>query len=248
MLTPVVITFTLLAVIFYVSKFLTAYIFLIFVRFTGSQHFSMVALTALLFPGTIVHELAHLFTAEILRVPTGKLSLEPQIPHDLSTGKNYSSVVFGNVEIARTDPVRRYIIGLAPVFCGIILLSSIANFFIPLLESHYAQLLTGSALNVQDLLLTASMIYLFFSISNSMFSSPSDLKGFGAFLAVIILLGLGAYFLGIQFGLSHNSQQIVIRALGQINLSLGIILVTNLVLLSLIRIVLELFTPRLKRR
>ena len=78
---------------------------------TRSRAAGVTVVSLLTFPGTVVHELSHLFTAEVLGVHTGKLTLVPENIQE-------ADVKAGSVMIAQSDPFRRYIIGLAPIFPG----------------------------------------------------------------------------------------------------------------------------------
>src|SRR5690348_13575392 len=83
-------------------------------RVFNSQKTVIHLLSFLFLPGVIVHEMAHLLVANILLVPTGEVEFFPEIRGD--------EVKMGSVEIARTDPVRRFIIGAAPLFVGLFVL------------------------------------------------------------------------------------------------------------------------------
>ena len=114
---------------------------------TRSRPMAIWIVSIIFFPGTVVHELAHLFTAEILGVRTGKLTLVPE-------SLEGNEINAGAVMIAATDPFRRTLIGLAPVYVGIIVL------------------VATSSLTVLPIL----TFYIMFAVSNSMFSSEEDMK------------------------------------------------------------------------
>src|SRR5947209_5745118 len=95
--------------IYVLSRALTQTIFNLTYLLTRARSIAVTLITLLNFPGTVIHELAHLFTAEILGVHTGKLSLVPESIAE-------PNIKAGSVMIAATDPFRRYAIGLAPVF------------------------------------------------------------------------------------------------------------------------------------
>ncbi|MBF8250153.1 MAG: hypothetical protein HW400_754, partial [Candidatus Levybacteria bacterium] len=78
---------------------------------TLSKFLSINLLSFIFLPGIIVHELSHLFVAMILFVPVGEMEFVPK--------KHGNSVKLGSVEIAKTDPIRRSLIGFAPVFAGL---------------------------------------------------------------------------------------------------------------------------------
>ena len=138
-----------------------------------------------LLPGVIVHELAHLIIAEVMLVHTGGLnfSLEP----------DGDRVVLGSVGIEKTDPIRRAIIGFAPVFIGILLISFSVFYFLSdkSLVSFPANYLL--------------VFFIVFEIGNTMFSSKKDLEGTIQLLIVIVLFIFACYFVGIRLPQSFFS-------------------------------------------
>lgn len=117
-----------------------------------------------LLPGTFLHEVGHLICAEFMMVRTDDLTLVPEIRAD-------GSVKLGGVKIQQTDTVRRTIIGLAPVFFGLLIIW-VATWF----------------QNTPGVL----YVYLLIQISLTMFSSAKDLEGaaVGMILIILILVGL----------------------------------------------------------
>ena len=67
-----------LVILYFLSRWLSERMFMFFLLLTRSRPAAISFLLVLEFPGTAIHELSHLFTAEILGVRTGKLSLEPE--------------------------------------------------------------------------------------------------------------------------------------------------------------------------
>jgi len=130
----------------------------------------------LLLPGVLLHELSHLLTAEILQVPTGHISLSPHLDKD--------QLKLGSAQIGLTDPIRLTLIGTAPFLAGTITLWLI--------------LVVGLRLDLNQLALPIFnywhllFYYLIFAISNTMFSSPSDLQA-AALPVVLLLIILGLF-------------------------------------------------------
>ncbi len=129
-------------------------------------------------PGVIVHELAHLISAEVMLVRTGGLSFA-LVPDE-------DKVVLGSVGIERTDPVRRAIIGFAPVFIGILIISFFVFYFL----SEKSPL--GFPWNY------LLVFFMVFQIGNTMFSSRKDLEGTFQLLLVISVAIIVGYFLGFK--------------------------------------------------
>lgn len=200
-------------ILYLISHALTQTMFFFFWRLSRSRNFAISATTLLLFPGTVIHELAHLFTAEVLGVPTGKLTL---VPEGLSPGEN--EIRTGSVSIAKTGPFRRAIIGIAPVFVGLAALGVLAYFVPEVLQEGKTYVLVGIG-------------YLMFAISNSLFASSEDLVGFWP---IAITIGLVVAAAGIS-GLRIEATGQILTVFNQITVallqSLALVLALNIILL-----------------
>lgn len=229
-----------LIALYFLSRWVTQrlYTFLILVFHARSVAVSL--LLVLEFPGTVVHELAHLFTAEILGVKTGKLKLEPESIRE-------DNIKSGSVQVAVTDPFRRYIIGLAPLFVGILVLTAISYFLPGLINSVFSaskeEALQGSPWYANPSLYFLILAgYLMFAVSNAMFSSPQDLAGFIPFAIALALFVGGAYFLGLRIALTGAVLEFVLRILTTLTKSLGVVLGVNAGLLLIISLLTHLMT------
>ena len=177
----------------------------------------------ILFPGTVIHELSHLFTAEILGVKTGKLTLAPESIED-------ENIPVGSVELMETDPFRRSIIGLAPFVTGLMGLIGLSwilpNLWRDTLAAYNQEVLFSSPSSYL-LLLTS---YLLFCISNTMFSSTEDMKGVIPLASVLGMIGAGMYVAGVRIGITGVLEEKVVAVLSAISKSLSVVLVLNLLL------------------
>lgn len=160
------------------SKLLIQSLGRLFLTLTGS-HTKMVHLLALLFlPGTFVHESAHAFVATITLVTVHDFHLFPKVEEN--------GIRLGSVEISRSDPFRRALIGVAPIIMGVISLLTITwlvEYKIPVAWSSWWIYLLLS--------------YATFVISNTMFSSKKDIEG--AILTIVLLICLVAALLILKF-------------------------------------------------
>lgn len=164
--------------LFFLSKLLVRSISLFFLKVARRENLAIRLFHLFLLPGVIVHELAHLIVAELMLVRTGGLSFTPEPDGD--------RVVMGSVAIQETDPIRRAIIGFAPVFVGILIISFFVFFFLS----------EKSPLGFPwDYLL---VFFAVFQIGNTMFSSSKDLEGSLFLLIVIFLAAAVCYFLGVR--------------------------------------------------
>jgi len=137
----------------------------------------VVFLVALLFlPGVIVHELSHYLVATLLFVKTGKIEFMPVVRGD--------SVKLGSVEVSHTDPLRKFLIGIAPIVVGLVLL--FASFYY----------LTTAYLPISPWIQFVLLGIIAFELSNTMFSSRKDMEGVLPLLVVFVLATVGGLFFG----------------------------------------------------
>ncbi len=142
----------------------------------------------LLLPGVVIHELSHLFASVVLFVPVGNMEFTPK--------KSGNGLKLGSIEIAKTDPIRRSIIGFAPVFLGLLLVIGIVYLF------------SVNILFFQDknpyifIALVLGIAYLLFAISNTMFSSNRDMEGTVEILITLLIIFAAAYVLGFRIPVS----------------------------------------------
>ncbi|MCX6817047.1 MAG: hypothetical protein NTZ93_04220 [Candidatus Beckwithbacteria bacterium] len=129
-----------------------------------SRLFRLLPLNLLFFillPGIFLHEMSHILMAEILGIRTGELKLRPELKD------NHLSL--GSAQIGQTDPFRMTLIGLAPLITGATVLWLLIKFN----PGGWWLILFG---------------YLMFAVSNTLFSSPSDLQSAGVPVILILLL------------------------------------------------------------
>ncbi|MBI4089319.1 MAG: hypothetical protein HY424_01270 [Candidatus Levybacteria bacterium] len=149
-----------------------------------SQFMSTNFLFFLFLPGVIIHELSHLFAAAFLLVPVGEIEFSPRITD--------SGLKLGSVKIAKTDPIRRSLIGFAPVLVGVLILIGIAYFFstnITFFKDKDIYVLGATAL---------AIVYVLFAITNTMFSSKKDMEGTLEILITILIVFAIFYILGFR--------------------------------------------------
>lgn len=167
-----------LMIIYFTSRFVMQKLFHALHRTVRSTSVSFYILSLLYLPGTLLHELSHLFTSIVLFVMPHSFDLIPKIT-ELDEGKYY--VRMGAVHHAATDPFRSMLIGAAPLFFGL-------GFFYTIFEFN---LFPHSSILVNILIL-----YLFVSISSSMFSSKQDMKE--SLMLVPFLLLIAAICVGFK--------------------------------------------------
>lgn len=208
-MTALLLVFELL-LLYFLSRWVTQAIYTFFLLLFRARSVAVSLVLVLEFPGTVIHELAHLFTAEVLGVRTGKLKLEPESIRS-------DDITSGSVMIAQSDPFRRYMIGLAPLTWGMVTLTAIA-YFIPDMGNwpYWGYIGIG---------------YLLFAVSNTMFPSPQDMKGFWPFGIVIGIIFGAFYVFGIRIVLTGQILEMTTRIFTTLTRSLGIVVIINTAIL-----------------
>ncbi len=136
------------------------------------------------FPGTFLHELSHLLSAEILRVPVHGIEFTPEYRD--------GNLKMGSVKIQKTDAVRSLLIGAAPFFTGVCILTV----FLWLAYSYIK--LSDVFSSLISFAVAILGVYLLFVITNTMFSSKKDMDGIYIFIILAASIFSAAYLLGLQ--------------------------------------------------
>jgi hypothetical protein len=220
----------------------------------------------LLAPGVILHEMSHWLMAKLLFVPTGKMVLfrthdkRPprqqryrRTPPPRPVDPNPDKVVLGYVEVAKTDPVRQSLIGLAPLITGLLVLVVLAallnirgvvldiNNMGQALLSLPEQLFSSFSHPVNFL-----WLYLVFSVSNGMLPSAADRKPWliGFFLPGAVILGLS---LAGYLRLPDDWISGIFNFMGVLAWIFAFAAMINLLLVGVV-LILEYIISRLRRR
>ena len=222
-----------LLVLWLLSRRLSQNLYITAFLLTKSRPTAIGFLSFLFFPGTVIHELAHLFTAEILGVRTSGLTLVPEGLEEKNLPAGKAGVRTGSVAIAQSDPIRRAIIGIAPVFVGLGTLG-LLSYFLPNL---WAQARADAAQNVlfssPSLYYVLITIYSLFAVSNTMFSSPEDMEGFWPVVIVISLVMGAAYMAGIRLNLTASTSASITMFLQSAAINIGYVAALNIGLFAL---------------
>lgn len=156
-----------IVLLFFLSKKLINSLSRIIFKISRSHKVLIHTMAMIFLPGTIMHELAHLFTAGVMMVPVGELTAWPEVQND--------GVRLGSVQIGKTDPLRRTLIGVAPVILGILFII-VVLYLMPITEVIWWQKILS--------------LYLVFELGNTMFSSKKDLEGIIGFVVAILVVGI----------------------------------------------------------
>jgi len=170
--------FAELSLLFILSQKLTSLLFIFLHRLTRSTKIATYCLSLLFFPGTLLHEFSHALMARFLFVPIYHMEFVPKLSGE--------TIKMGSVSIAKSDIIRRLLIGVAPFFIGTAALLGILYLAVlnHLFENRLFIIIIG---------------YLIFTIGNTLFSSKKDLEGAIEFLVIIAILAGLSYLLGFRF-------------------------------------------------
>lgn len=208
-----------LFLLYFLSHNVTMLFSRFFYRLTRNKNLTVTLLALLFLPGTILHEMAHWLTAVVLFVPAGDISLLPK----LTSG----GVILGSVSMGKTDPLRRLLIGTAPVFFGVGIIVGAVYF-----ASKY-NLLN----NNWSILLLALIV---FETGNTMFSSKKDMEGAIELLLVVIVLGGICYLIGLRIQIAtiiaFLSQPLVMAVFQKGSIYLLVPIIVDAIFISVLRI------------
>lgn len=191
-------------------------------KLTGNQKWTMVLYAILFLPGTFIHEISHFISALFLLVPVGTIDLTPSLDEERAR--------LGSVAVAKTDPARRFLVGISPLVFGLVFILLLGIFLtgnvclFSWCPSYLIRILISS--------------YLIFQISNSMFMSRKDLEGAWVLFVFVILLGVVLFFLGVRISFESESFFVTksLEVIKQINYLLLIPFGINFFLLTVAKI------------
>lgn len=168
-----------LVLLFFLSQSVVKSLSLLFFAITKSRKVTITLISILFFPGVLLHELSHYLVAMLLFVGVGELDLYPKFTD--------GEVRLGSVQIVKTDPIRRFFIGIAPLIVGLSVL---------LLGLYYA---LSSQFFMENVLFRIPVAaYLLFVVGNTMFSSRRDVEGALELLIALFVLSVALFFIGVN--------------------------------------------------
>lgn len=138
---------------------------------------------AFFLPGTFLHELSHFVTAKILAVPVGKFSVRPQ--------KREEEIVLGSVAIAKTNFIKRFLIGVSPFAFGLAAIVGVSY-------------LTIEGVIAADWKVLVLVGYFVFVVGNTMFASKKDLEGAWKMGAFVLLAVAVLYLVEARIGVNES--------------------------------------------
>ncbi len=167
--------------------------------------------TLFFLPGTIIHELSHWLVAEILQVKTGEIKIFPDWEDDGGTRR------LGSVATARSDPLRGFLIGIAPFVTGLLILTILGE----LLSRGWGVFYPWQ---------TGLIIYGIIVIGNSMMISEADRRTWPFIFFFLALISIVIY--RMQPTISPSISLLASNTLSKLDLVLGVTAGLNLVMIG----------------
>ncbi len=181
---PWAIFFTEFLVLFLTSRFLFKSFYALLHFVFHSQKAAIFLISGFFLPGVLVHELAHLIVAELLRVRTHGIEFVPEL--------SGNSLKMGGVKVEKSDILRSLLIGIAPVVVGSLLLTLsmyvLGNVF------SYSKIFSSPLAFITTILVG----YVVFVVTNTMFSSKKDVEGLFEALIIMGIIGGALYLMGLS--------------------------------------------------
>ena len=192
--------------------------------FIKSQKLVFIMVSILYFPGTIIHEMSHFFTAIILFLNVKDIRIFPEFEND--------HIRLGSVSFEKKDFIRGILVGVAPI------ISAMLIFFIVATNSLYP---------TNSLGLNILFGYLIFTISSTMFSSKKDIVDLIYIIPLAIILIVAGYYWKLDL-LSFLREDFVLKLITKffenVNFYLLFSLIINIVLLGVLKVVVFLFKSK----
>ncbi len=202
---------------------------------TGHPALALWIFFLIFLPGTLIHELSHWLAAKLLVVPTGRISLWPQ-------SKGDGSVWLGTIQVARTDPLRNSLIGLAPLISGSLLVVAIGARL--QLDAPGSALVGGNwELAAQALNHSLGLpdfwvwLYLLFAIANRMLPSPVDREPWKPVIVFLALLGLVIVGAGWTPQIGSDTRDAILNLIGFLLYAFALTLAIDILVAVLIGLI-----------
>lgn len=225
----VLVLLVLLSILLFFSTYLKRQLFILFYVATRRQQFAVTLISLVLYPGVVVHELSHFITAVLLFVPIKSMTLVPKVMEGKIQG--------GSVMIQKVDVFRRTLVGIAPLFGGLVVLWLIVQFFVPAALINVVLELFSinfQVTNFQEVIVlvhpifhTILIFYLLFSISSTMYSSQKDLEALLYTLPICIVAIVLLYIVGFQASWVVNLLERFEATFIALNVVLSLVLLTQ---------------------
>lgn len=203
-LSPLITLALILLLAFFAHK-TTSQLFTIIYRAVRSEKIALYIVCFFYLPGTFLHEVAHLLTGIILFLKVTRFTIIPVVER---TPGGYG-VKLGSVTYIQRDPLRGFLVGIAPIFFGVLFF-----YFLPSLFTEFGTNIIGRML----------VGYGAFVVASTMVSSKQDLREGIYMIPLLLLVGLFCYI----FQFNPLSNHYLLEFVSQMNYHLSIALLINI--------------------
>lgn len=205
-----------LILLYRLSVVVHGYVFYILRRVFRNKHIALWLYSVIFLPGTLIHELSHYLFAIVLFVPVGEIKLLPEYTD--------GGIRLGEVRIAKSDPIRRFLIGIAPLVVGIFILFTLLYF-----ASHNDLYKDWKAIFMIG--------YITFVVGNTMFSSKKDMEEAWKFFVIIAAMILTGIILKLPLDFNVLNQTLLNKITQNALLLLLIPLGLDVVIIYIMRVI-----------
>lgn len=210
------ITFALLLLIAFFAHKTTSLLFTIIYRVVRSQKIALYFICLFYLPGTFLHEVAHLLTGIVMFLKVNRFTIIPVV--QLTPGG--FAVKLGSVTYVQRDPLRGFLVGIAPIFFGVLFFYFLPTFFSEIGTSLLGRIFIG---------------YGAFVVASTMIPSKQDLQDSVFMIPLIFIIGLVCYI----FQFNPFSNHYVLEFISQMNYHLSIALLVNMGVYTIASILLK---------
>lgn len=199
------ITLTLILLLAFFAHKTTSQLFTLAYRIVRSEKIALYFICFVYLPGTFLHEVAHLLTGIVLFLKVTRFTIFPVVER---SPQGYG-VKLGSVTYIQRDPLRGFLVGIAPIFFGVLFF-----YFLPSLLAEFGTSLLGRII----------VGYSAFVVASTMVSSKQDLRDGIFMIPLLLILGLLFYI----FQLNPFGNHYVLEFISQMNYHLSIALLINM--------------------
>ncbi len=160
------------ALLYLITRVTLKRLFIYLSSVTQNRKLVYALISTIYFPGTLLHEAAHLVMATLLLLRVKEIQIFPK-----ATGEQ--TLKLGHVAYEKRGALRGVLVGSAPFFLGLIFFWALA----------YFKLFPGS-----NLWRTILFGYLIFAVSSTMFSSRQDLVDI-LYALPLVIMGIGIIYI-----------------------------------------------------
>ena len=210
----------------------------------GNSDMAMVLYFLALLPGIVIHELSHWLFAKGLGVRTGRLTIWPSY-------RRSGRIRLGSLQVAKTDPVRGSLIGLAPLLTGSLTIFLIGGWVLGVTPSIDALFAADWGSFLASLKSTSQApdfwiwLYVIFAVSNTMFPSRADRRGWLQALGLVAAVALLFSLVGVDTYVPQKVIGLLFRLIRYLTYAFALTVAVDIVFACVIA-VLEKITGHLK--